>query len=553
VEDVTPKELIFVLDTSGSMGGFPIEKAKETMKLALDGLYPADTFNLITFSGDTHILFPEPVAASQENLATAQRFLESRSGEGGTEMMAAIKAALDPSDNQKHVRIVCFMTDGYVGNDMEIISEVQRHPNARVFAFGIGNSVNRFLLDNMANAGLGEVEYVGLNDDGSAAARRFHERIRNPLLTDISIDWNGLPVADVYPVRVPDLFSAKPVVVTGRYTAAVHGTIRLKGKLAGTDYVREIPIDFPETMATHEVLASLWARQRIDDLMREDLVGMQQGKTRPEVKQAITQLGLEYRLLTQFTSFVAVEEMVVTDSGQPRRVDVPVELPEGVNPQIGYGGETGGSNSMGLAQLVTIQNSPSALNGASVSYSVTSTSRAPLRRAKPVNRSRPDVSGGNSGPGSRGTGAGIGPGSGRGVATGTGNGRGPATVSPARAASVALTEETPPLTADEKRLHELLQKAHPTVAGLINRRGKKEIKPTADEAGFVRDGKAELQIWLTEKSDRTLGLLKQLGVEVILNPTTSKLVIGRVPVEKLEGLVKLNFVRYVAPQYFTNR
>src|SRR3989449_4104344 len=115
-EDVMPKELVFVLDTSGSMSGFPIEKAKETMKLAMDNLYPTDTFNLITFSGDEHILFSEPVPATKENLQKAQKFLESREGSGGTEMMKAIKASMDPSDVQGHVRSVCFMTDGYVGN-----------------------------------------------------------------------------------------------------------------------------------------------------------------------------------------------------------------------------------------------------------------------------------------------------------------------------------------------------------------------------------------------------------------------------------------------------
>src|SRR5262245_43097867 len=127
--DVTPKELVFVLDTSGSMSGFPIDKAKETMKLSLDNLYPSDTFNLITFSGDTHILFPKPVPATKENLEKAQDFLGSRSGAGGTEMMTAIKTALESSDNQDQIRIVCFMTDGQVGNDMEIISEIQKHPN----------------------------------------------------------------------------------------------------------------------------------------------------------------------------------------------------------------------------------------------------------------------------------------------------------------------------------------------------------------------------------------------------------------------------------------
>jgi Ca-activated chloride channel family protein len=133
------------------------------------------------------------------------------------------------------------MTDGYVGNDMEIISEIQKHQNARVFSFGIGSSVNRYLLDKMAEAGRGEVEYVDLDSDGSAAARRFHERIRNPLLTDIAIEWNNLPVADVYPQRIPDLFGAKPVIIKGRYTGRGRGTIRLKGKMAGGDFVRDIP------------------------------------------------------------------------------------------------------------------------------------------------------------------------------------------------------------------------------------------------------------------------------------------------------------------------
>src|SRR5437667_7975557 len=123
---------------------------------------------------------------------------------------------------------------------MDIIAEVQKHPNARVFAFGIGSSVNRFLLDKMAEYGRGEVEYVGLADDGSAAARRFHERVRSPLLTDISIDWSGLPVSDVYPTRVPDLFSAKPVILSGRYSGAAKSTIRLRGKVAGKDFKREI-------------------------------------------------------------------------------------------------------------------------------------------------------------------------------------------------------------------------------------------------------------------------------------------------------------------------
>ncbi len=231
------------------------------------------------------------------------------------------------------------MTDAEVGNDMAIIDEVQKHPNARVFAFGIGSSVNRFLLDKITEYGRGEVEYVGLDDDGSAAAKRFYERVRNPLLTDISVEWNGLPVADVYPQRVPDLFSAKPVVLTGRYLNGAAGTIRLKGKMSGSDFVREIPVQFPDNEARHDVLAALWARQRIDELMGQDYAGAQSSNMRPDLKETITQLGLEYRLMTQFTSFVAVEELVVTDGGQPRRIEVPVEVPEGMDRGAIFGSE----------------------------------------------------------------------------------------------------------------------------------------------------------------------------------------------------------------------
>jgi len=329
-EDATPKEIVFVLDTSGSMSGFPIEKAKEAMRRALDGLHPFDTFNLITFAGDTHVLFDKPVPASVENLRKAQELLDGTEGSGGTEMMTAIRAAFEPSGSNSHVRIVCFMTDGLVGNEAEIIAEVQKHREARVFSFGIGESVNRFLLDKIAEEGRGEATYVSLTDDGSAAAKRFHERVRSPLLTDISIDWNGLPVADIYPNRILDLFSAKPIILHGRFTKPASGAIRLKGKRFGQDFVREIPVVFPENEAQHDVLAALWARTRIDDLMSQDWNGIQKGKARNELRNTITQLGLEYNLLTQFTSFVAVEDRIVTDNNQPaRRVEVPVETPAG--------------------------------------------------------------------------------------------------------------------------------------------------------------------------------------------------------------------------------
>src|SRR5918993_913680 len=170
-------------------------------------------------------------------------------------MMKAIRAALEPSDAAEHVRVVCFMTDGQVGNDFEIISEVQKHPNARVFSMGFGSGPNRFLLDKMAEYGRGEVEYVADGDDGSAAARRFHERVRSPLLTDLSVEWAGLPVADIYPKLVPDLFSARPLILLGRYERGARGVVRLRGKSAGQAFVREIPVGLPDARPAHDVLA----------------------------------------------------------------------------------------------------------------------------------------------------------------------------------------------------------------------------------------------------------------------------------------------------------
>jgi Ca-activated chloride channel family protein len=528
-KDVSPKEIVFVVDTSGSMYGFPLDKAKESMKMALDGLYPNDTFNLITFAGDTHVLFDKPVPATKGNLEKAQAFLDGQRGGGGTEMMKAIKASLDPSDSQSHLRIVCFMTDGYVGNEGEILSEIQKHPNARVFSFGIGSSVNRFLLDKMAEEGRGEVQYVTLQDDGTKAAKNFHERIRNPLLTDISIDWNGMEVADVYPKRQADLFSAKPLVIYGRYTKSGSGTIKLKGKFAGAEIVREIPVNFAENASGNDVLATLWARTRIDDLMSNDYNSVaQNGKTKPEIEQTITQLGLEYRLMTQFTSFVAVEEKVVNQNGKPVRVDVPVELPQGVSDKAiqDVDEETGSFKNLQV---------------------VTALQRPPKGKVK-TKADRKSGQGYGNGRGS-GSGSGSAP---KVISGGVINGN--------RSASTTVTldgaevnEPAPPLTKEEKeakakelKLQTINNKLHSWVYDLVERLRKNVSTPTANEAYFVKDGKAEISITLNDKSSAAIiEKLKKLGLEVTSENGT--IVSGRIAIEKISALAEIEEVKFILP------
>ncbi|HEX3092214.1 MAG TPA: VIT domain-containing protein [Candidatus Angelobacter sp.] len=343
---LVPRQLIFVVDTSGSMWGFPLEMAKKTVQRALDNLRKDETFNLITFSGDTRILFPEPVPATPENVAEAKKVLAGAYGSGGTEMMKAIRTALgddagaDKPMEADPIRVVCFMTDGYVGNDADIIAEIKKHSDARVFSFGIGTAVNRFLLTKMAEEGHGDVEFVTAPNEAQAAADRFYERVHSPVLTNISIDWNGLPVTDVYPRNVRDLFSAKPIIITGRYSGAPTGKITIKGYQGTGDYSRTIPVDFSSASENNAALEKIWARHKVEDLMSQDWNGIQSGNSK--YKAQIVQVGLEHSLATQFTSFVAVEERTVVSDGKPVKVEVPVELPEGVSPLAVPGGQLGG-------------------------------------------------------------------------------------------------------------------------------------------------------------------------------------------------------------------
>jgi Ca-activated chloride channel family protein len=514
--DITPKELVFVLDTSGSMMGFPIEKAKELINHALDELYPGDTFNLITFSGDTRILFPEPVYPTVENIRKAREVLNAQHGSGGTEMMNAIRAALVPSDSQDHVRVVCFLTDGEVGNDLEIIGEVQKHPNARVFAFGIGTSVNRFLIESMATAGRGASEIVTLNDKADAAAHRLYEQLRSPLLTDVSIDWGGMPVTDVLPKQLPDLFSGKPLVVSGRYSAAANGTIHIRGKRAGGEFSREIPVNLSSQAASQRILSSFWARQKIDDLMSQDWAGLQRGNVKPVVQKEITQLGLNYRLMTQFTSFVAVEERIVTTGGKPQRVDVPVEMPHGVT----YEGVFGDDKDALLY-------SPNA--GLTMYEQMGMASRGYRFSGNGLER--------------RGAG-GIGAGSGGGVGVGVAPQVALRPPPPLNAIHGVVTHtETPPPVPDHKPTAEravLESKLSPILLEEFDCWKKQE-----SDCKLAEDGTVEIQVFLTDHSPAVIQQIEGLGFSVSQDRAKETIVIGRIPVGKLVELAHVQTVQFI--------
>lgn len=413
-EEVTSRELVFVLDTSGSMSGHPVETAKAVMRRAIASLRAADTFNLITFAGHTRVLFARPVSPTVAHVEQALAWLDGQAGAGGTEMMAAIRAALGDADPGvavtapatgeavpatalpgAPVRIVCFMTDGYVGNDMEIIGEIQKHPHARVFSFGIGSSVNRFLLDGMAQAGRGEVEYVTRAVDAEAAANRFYERVHTPVLTDISVDWGALPVEQLTPSRIPDLFAARPLVLLGRYRQAASGVVTLRGTQAGRPFTRRIDVVLPAADPRHQVVSQLWARRQIGELMARDWTGAQRGTPAPDLQEQITQLGLDFRLMTPYTALVAVEEQVVVEHGRRRTIQVPVEMPHNVSAE-GVFGEMAKAQALSSAMRVGGNLAPSpaaAVPGGVVGGVVGGVPSAPPSPALPlpIARQRPET------------------------------------------------------------------------------------------------------------------------------------------------------------------
>jgi len=349
-----PRELTFVLDCSGSMSGAPIEAARNVVRRALKAARPSDTLQILRFSDRASGLWPAPVPATTANVRRALDYLDTLQGEGGTEMLAGIRAALDRPEDPERLRIVAFLTDGYIGNEAEILGEVRRLIGpARLFSFGIGSAVNRYLLENLAQEGRGVAAFVGPHESPDAFVDRFVERIATPVLTDLRLSWEGIDVDDLEPSLPPDLFAGRPLVIHGRYRQPGAGTLVLEGRLQGRRQVLRRTVTLPAYAADHEALGRLWARARIDRLTRESY-----GRPDPDAVAAVTDLGLRFNLMTPYTSLVAVDHVVSNRGGQAQTCDVPVELPAGTDyegffgPQeeklrsLGYIG-TGNSGSLG--------------------------------------------------------------------------------------------------------------------------------------------------------------------------------------------------------------
>ena len=320
-----PMEMVFVLDCSGSMSGRPLEQAKAAVSTALDHLQEGDSFQIIRFSDNASQFGATPVPATAGNLRLARRYLAHLDGMGGTQMIEGVKAALDFPHDPARLRFVSFMTDGYIGNEADILAAVhERIGSARIFSFGVGSAVNRYLLERMAKAGRGAVAYLGPQDSADGVMARFFDRVSHPALTDVTIDWGGMAVTDVYPSRLPDLFVGRPVVVTGKYLGPANG-VTASGTAGGVSHGIEIPAADAGEGNAH--LAKIWARLRIAEL--NDRLAWESHRVQ-ELEGEIRRTALEHQLMSAFTSFVAVDSSRVTEGTHGYSVHQAVPVPDGV-------------------------------------------------------------------------------------------------------------------------------------------------------------------------------------------------------------------------------
>jgi Ca-activated chloride channel family protein len=322
--DRAPLEMVFVIDCSGSMNGKPIALAKSAVVRALQSLRPGDTFQVIRFSQSASKFGRQPVEATPKNVRKALRYVRALDGGGGTMMIEGIRAALDFPHDPERFRFVCFLTDGYIGNEADILSEVRdRLGESRIFSFGIGSSPNRYLLERMAKLGRGAVAYVGLNDSATQVMDQLLARISHPALKDIEVDWGRMHVAEVFPRTIPDLFIGRPVILTGRFDGAPAASVRLSGAAGGEQL--EIPIPIAASGETHDGLPLVWARMKIADLYARTI-----NEDPGELVQLVKQTALQYGLMSAYTAFVAVDSMTRTTGDHGTTVAVPVRVPTGV-------------------------------------------------------------------------------------------------------------------------------------------------------------------------------------------------------------------------------
>jgi Ca-activated chloride channel homolog len=336
---INPREYVFVVDISGSMHGFPLDTAKTLLRHLIGGLRASDSFNVLLFSGSNRMLSDTPVPATRANVERAIATIDNIRAGGSTEIVPALERIAALPKNPEVARTVIVVTDGYVTVEDRVFQLVRKNlGNSNVFAFGIGSSVNRHLIEGIARAGQGEPFVVTKPEMAQAQAERLRKMIDAPVLTNVRVRFDGLDVYDTEPVKLdalPDVLGGRPVAVFGKWRGTRDGNgalqvpkgqLVLDGRAANGDWQQVVPTVAPDPDA--QALRLLWARRRIQQLSDEE--ALRGGNSQ---RDAITTLGLQHSLLTQYTSFIAVDHIVRNLDADNGAVSVnqPSPLPQGVS------------------------------------------------------------------------------------------------------------------------------------------------------------------------------------------------------------------------------
>lgn len=332
-----PKEMVFLIDTSGSQSGAPLAQCQALMQRFIEALHPQDTFNIVNFANTTQQLAKVSLSNTPRHRKQARAYVDRLRAGGGTEMMRGFKTVLNlPQLDPERIRNIVLLTDGYIGNETQIFAEVQRSLNSssRLHSFGAGSSVNRFLLNRVAELGRGISQVVRHDQAIDQVVDKFLNQINNPVLGNLSLHWEGPGIApSCYPMALPDLFAEQPLILFGRKLDQQPGTLRITGiKAGGGAFEQSFAIGFEPS--GNPAIAQLWGRAKIKQLMNH----MVSGETTQGV-EAVTETALAYQLLSQYTAFVAVSDDARNDvnmeqPGEAISINVPVLMPEAIS----YGG-----------------------------------------------------------------------------------------------------------------------------------------------------------------------------------------------------------------------
>ena len=318
-----PREVVFVIDTSGSMHGHSIDQARSALQLALKRLQPDDRFNVIQFNSDTHALFDSALPATPDNINQAMNYVGGLYADGGTEMLSALQLALRDKAPEGMLRQVIFLTDGSVGNEEQLFNTIQQQlGSSRLFTVGIGSAPNSFFMTRAAQFGRGTFTYIGKIGEVKQKMATLFSKLESPVLRDISVNLKDNDKVEIWPKRIPDLYLGEPLLLALRMQQPL-SELNLTGMLDGQSWSRKIGL---KGGADSSGVHLLWARRKIADLMDQKARGSDEG----EIRKAVLDVALTHKLVSKYTSLVAVDKTPVRPVNQPlNKKQIPTNLPHG--------------------------------------------------------------------------------------------------------------------------------------------------------------------------------------------------------------------------------